>query len=452
MTEPASFDITAFIGTNPIMKLTDTYNNRLLDKIKNNFNQTEQQLFISSFYCYLNYHPTNDFVIDLDNVWKWLGFSQKVKAKQLLEKQFIIERDYKKSLYQQGSPHHGGQNKDIFMLNVKTFKLFCIKANTSKANEIHEYFVKLEELLFETIQEECADFKKQLETEKTNKETREIEYKLEQMTLREQSIVNQFPANTQCVYYGRIDNTNKNGNKLVKFGCSHHLQDRIKTHKRTFTNFYLVNAFKVNDCNHVESAMKNHPELSKIRHTIKVGNTSFTELFEINEDSYEKLNNIIINIIKEIQYSPENYTSLLNKNVKLEKTINYLRKKLQRYKYTENNDEPEIEEDPPEPENEIIETEVPVKMYSRVRLNNKSRDGKYHIDGNVYNVLYGSRQDVWDGIAYQTQGTLKKDDLMLSTSRKYKGKIISKMKRNQELSSPDFRFNRKKNKTEPTDA
>jgi hypothetical protein len=57
-------------------------------KIKDNFTDMEQQLFLSSFYFYLNYHPTNDFVIDIDKIWKWLGFSVKIKAKTLLEKHF----------------------------------------------------------------------------------------------------------------------------------------------------------------------------------------------------------------------------------------------------------------------------------------------------------------------------------------------------------------------------
>ena len=50
----------------------------------------------------------------------WMGFAQKVKATVLLEKHFIIDKDYKKSLYQPGkqSDHtRGGNNKEIFMLN-----------------------------------------------------------------------------------------------------------------------------------------------------------------------------------------------------------------------------------------------------------------------------------------------------------------------------------------------
>jgi len=51
-------------------------------------------MFVSSFYCFLNYNSKSDFVIDLDNVWEWLGFKQKVNAKTLLENHFKINIDY----------------------------------------------------------------------------------------------------------------------------------------------------------------------------------------------------------------------------------------------------------------------------------------------------------------------------------------------------------------------
>jgi hypothetical protein len=122
-------DIVKLIEDNPITKLSNDYNIKLLTKIKANFSDFEQQLFLSSFYCYLNCDPLKDFVIDLDNVRKWLGFNQKVKAKVLLENHFKLDNDYKISLCQlakQDEKSHGGQNKEIFMLNIETFKKFCI--------------------------------------------------------------------------------------------------------------------------------------------------------------------------------------------------------------------------------------------------------------------------------------------------------------------------------------
>ena len=175
------------IEKNPITKLSASYNNKLITKIKENFSEFEQQLFVSSFYCYLNYNQKNDFVIDLDDVWNWMGFKQKNNAKILLEKYFVIDKDYKNVAFvatkasfnnnsllslsgEQDYKNHGGQNKQIYMLNVKTFKSFCLKAGTKKADEIHEYYLKMEEMLHEIVQEESDELKLQLQNKQTELE------------------------------------------------------------------------------------------------------------------------------------------------------------------------------------------------------------------------------------------------------------------------------------------
>ena len=129
-----SFNIVELIENNPITRLSNTYQSNLLTKIKTKFTDEEQQMFVASFYCYLNYNPKEDFVIDLDNVWKWLGFNQKVKAKALLEKHFLNDIDYKSSLSLQGkqSAHtKGGHNKETFMLTIRTLKKSELLINKS---------------------------------------------------------------------------------------------------------------------------------------------------------------------------------------------------------------------------------------------------------------------------------------------------------------------------------
>ena len=95
-------NIVDLIENNPITKLSNNYNGKMLSKIQNEFSNFEQQLFVSSFYSYLNYNSKTDFVIDLDNIWEWLGFGQKVKAKNLLEKHFQLDIDYKLLLSLEG--------------------------------------------------------------------------------------------------------------------------------------------------------------------------------------------------------------------------------------------------------------------------------------------------------------------------------------------------------------
>jgi len=139
-----SFNIVELIESNPIVRLTDTYQSKLITKIQSEFSSEQQILFVASFYSFLNYDQKKDFIIDLDDVWKWVGFKQKVKAKVLLEKHFMVGRDYIKSLSQPGrrSTHvKGGQNKEVIMLTLRAFKLFCLKAGTKKAEDIHEYYI-----------------------------------------------------------------------------------------------------------------------------------------------------------------------------------------------------------------------------------------------------------------------------------------------------------------------
>jgi hypothetical protein len=62
-------NIVDLIENNPITKLNgNNYQCKMVTKIKEKFNNFEQQMFVSSFYCFLNYNSKTDFVIDLDNV------------------------------------------------------------------------------------------------------------------------------------------------------------------------------------------------------------------------------------------------------------------------------------------------------------------------------------------------------------------------------------------------
>ena len=90
-----SIDIVGLIESNPVTMLHANSQSKLVEKIKTKFTSYEQQLFISSFYCYFKYNSKTDFVIDLDSVWKWLGFTNKAHSKYTLEKNFTIDRDYK---------------------------------------------------------------------------------------------------------------------------------------------------------------------------------------------------------------------------------------------------------------------------------------------------------------------------------------------------------------------
>ena len=70
-------------------------NNKLIDKLKEHFSEDEQRLYVSNLFLYLNYHHVDDFVVNLETVWKFIGFCNKGNAKRTLENNFTENRDYK---------------------------------------------------------------------------------------------------------------------------------------------------------------------------------------------------------------------------------------------------------------------------------------------------------------------------------------------------------------------
>ena len=301
-----SVDIVNLIETNPITKLNGNYQSKLIEKVKNHFSDYEQQMFVASFYCYLNYNKT-DFVIDLDNIWRWLGFSTKQKAKQLLEKNFIIDINYKTSLnhqVKQSDDTRGGHNKETFMLNIETFKKYCMKAGTKKADEIHDYFIKLEEILHEIIKEESDELKLQLEQKNTEiqqieeSKDKELEMKLKQQQSleREKVLLNQYATIGSIIYIIKVK-TFKTGEYIIKIGQSRKgILNRYNEHKHKYEECLLLDCFSVNRSHDFENFLHNHEDVRGNRVNNLLNHETELELFLIGKNlSYKTLLKIINN-------------------------------------------------------------------------------------------------------------------------------------------------------------
>jgi len=400
-------DIVKMIENTPITRLSTTYQNKLVERLNERFTENDQKMFLTSFYGYLNYNSRTDYVIDFDTVWEWIGYTKKTNAKRMLEENLVLNKDYKCLLLssEEQTKGRGGKNKEKIMLTINAFKLFCMKAGTKKAEEIHEYYVKLEETLHEVINEECSQLREEL-LEKTKKiENNESEKK----RLREKTILEQFPNNVQCIYYGIIENKSEKNESLIKFGHSNNLKARVEKHKKTFQEFYLMNAYKVENKLQIENSIKTDSYLRTLRRTITINDTSQTELLSIEQDSYPEIDNKIKKIIQSIEFNPENYNKIVDENKKIKREYTLL---LEKYNVLlKKKGEP------------IKEISLKVEKI-RVKKYNKQKDGYYHIHENKYEKLNGSRNEVWQNIAYRTTGGLIKEDLLENRN----GKIISKNK------------------------
>ena len=277
-----TFDIINLIEKNPITRFsTKSYHNKLTEKIKLEFTDTQQQLFLGSFYCYLNYNSKNDFIIDLDNVWKWCGFSRKDHSKTLLLKHFNKDIDYiislpnilKNAPTTSGAAPNGvaGENKEQILMTIKTFKKFCMKARTKKADEIHDYYLKLEELLHETLEEESEELRETLLKKDKEIEMKEILIKQQENELKKvKKIKNK-------LYIGH-DPIIKN---LYKIGITEDLTRRIEQHKTSNSGFEYLFTYNTKNATIIEDMIKR---------ILKPWRKTKPEWIQID---YKRLNNVV---------------------------------------------------------------------------------------------------------------------------------------------------------------
>jgi hypothetical protein len=202
-----------------------------------------------------------------------------------------------------------------------------------------------------------------------------------------------------------------------------------------------MNAFKVENKLQIENAIKEHPLFIERQRTIMIKKHNFTELINMEGISDSVVDDTIREIIKTIEYSPVKYLTLLEENKELKRkmgdnTLDYIISLKREIKGLKEDNMKLIKKlnalplpllsgqgvkgDSMSPKGSEG-TACPLKSKNMIR---DKMDGKYHIEGNKYEKIRGTREEVWCGIAYQTTGELKKRDLEMN---KY-GRVVSKVK------------------------
>ena len=124
--------------------LTLKLQTKMVETLTSEFTEQEQQWYISNLFMYMNYHPTNDYPINLDHVFKMIGFANKGNAMKTIKSNFTKDEDYKISLFHmEKRKNEGGFNKETIMLNVDTFKNLCMIAKTEKGKQQLQYHYQL---------------------------------------------------------------------------------------------------------------------------------------------------------------------------------------------------------------------------------------------------------------------------------------------------------------------
>jgi prophage antirepressor-like protein len=366
---------------------------------------------------------------------------------------------------------HGG-NQDVTFLTEKGLYKVLFRSRKPIAQKFQNWVCEvIKEIRLKGIYKMQTEINKAIEekneaieekNEAIEEKNEAIEEKNEAIEeknkIREKTLIDNFPSNVQCVYYGTIENKSEKGERLIKFGNSNCLKNRIYKHKKTYQNFRLINAFKVENKLQIENAIKEHPLFIERQRTIMIKKHNFTELINMEGISDSVLDDTIREIIRTIEYSPEKYLILLEENKELKRKIGdntpdyiiSLKRELKGLKednmklikklntrvaalpltpyITSKGSEGtacplKVSEGTISPE----EVENYNTLSAAIKSKNITRDktdGKYHIEGKKYEKIRGTREEVWCGTAYQSTGELKKRDLEMN---KY-GRVVSKVK------------------------
>ena len=175
-------------------------------------------------------------------------------------------------------------------------------------------------------------------------------------------------------------------------------------------------------------------------------------MLSINTLALDDLDKTIKSIINSLEYSPENYIKILEENRSLKQNLekaNHInnsdnlfilqtentRLKLENLKLIKRYKALSIKTNETFNESDII-VEQDIHPITQLDVNNygnvipslkkimKNKHGIYDVDGKHFELLEGTRQQVWDEKAYKTSGGLLKHNLIINKL----GNIVSKRK------------------------
>ena len=285
------------------------------------FTESQQQWYIANLYIFMHYHPTNDYPINLENVFHMIGFANKGNAMKTIKSNFTKDEDYKTLLFPMEKQKHtdetrGGHNKEDVMLNIDTFKSLCMLAKTDKGKEIRKYYVKLENIHNKIIKEEIEQQKQLLLEKETllQESSKQLENKdLENKRKVEMTLKNSF--NKRClVYLIKITIDNE---IIYKFGYTDDIVTRLRTHKNQIgEDIELVYCIESKDNKMLEKLLIDYLEQYKFRIKRIINDKQQTELLKVND--IQMIKTKLVELNKDLENEKLLIIKLKNKIIDLE--------------------------------------------------------------------------------------------------------------------------------------
>ena len=293
MTLKPAIDFNTLVTSNNGVSIN--FQSKMIDNLKQIFTKKEEQWYVANLYMYINYHPRNDFPINLENVYKMIGFATKSNAKRTIKNNFREGFDYKINISPREDIRTGPDTEEI-MLNADTFKNLCMKAKTEKGKEIRTYYIKLEDILLKIGNEERLEYEVKI---------KELENKVQHHTLdlkqQKHDILLEKFKNKDCVYVIEIINADRKEDVIfeIKLGSTEDIHNRLKNHIKNYGKCTILDIFESDQFRQVEKHILNDPEISKNKATYPINGHVSREVVKLsNNFNYDQLLKIVKEYIK----------------------------------------------------------------------------------------------------------------------------------------------------------
>ena len=285
------------------LKLSLNCESKMIDLLNNEFTEEESQWYIANLYMYLNYHSTTDYPINLEHVYKMIGFANKGNAMKTIKSNFTENEDYTTLLFhtekQKKDEARGGHNKEDIMLNIDTFKNLCMIAKTPQGKQIRKYYMKLENIHNKIIKEEIEEQKSIQEQMKKQLEEKEqeLENTKKQLEIKTKLAVKKwYDQEPGDVIYGCKSNKD-DSNSLITVGKSKNIKKRESSYFSCNQDSEMFYIRKCYNCDLTEKVL--HHILDKYREE------SNKEWFNISEELTIYMIDLICDFLDKFIYCSE---------------------------------------------------------------------------------------------------------------------------------------------------
>ena len=203
----------------------------------------------------------NSFIVNSDTLMKWLDMKQKENFINTIEKSYNIDEDY--IIEYPNKNRKGGNNEKIYYLTTRAAKKYCLMTKSKKGNEIRNYFLDIEEILYK--------FKDYI--------IKGLQDKIKKLENNQKPLIN--PKKGVIYIFKAFDN-NDNENTLYKIGRTFNLKKRLSNYNAGLSdNLELVLIYEADNIIQLEKCIKISMKEAQYR--------KYKEIYEINIDIIKKV-------------------------------------------------------------------------------------------------------------------------------------------------------------------